>query len=247
MTNDADRHHRRQWSVRDGRIDGPRGANGHDAVRRSVGALCHRYAARSARGVPGPAWGGPSHSSVRAELPREYLRAQGAGRGADSVSERRRKPERGIQAARHRGAGSVFRSHEGTHQHVLRQRHRRARRLRASAVPRPVGDRRRFGAEGRRHGPSRRDLRQHGRAAVLDAGRVAALPRLGHGRHRDDEPAGSEARARGRDLLRDAGARDRLRLLASVPRRRDRRSDHRQPDAEREDGAAGDRRGSRRG
>src|SRR5262249_52822449 len=49
----------------------------------------------------------------------------------------------------------------------------------------------------------------------------------------------------GGDLLRDAGARDRLRLLASGPRLGHGRHDHREPDAEREDGAAGDCGGSR--
>ena len=80
---------------------------------------------------------------------------------------------------------------------------------------RSVGDRRRFRRGRRRDRASRRHLRQHGRAAVLDAGRVEAVPLVGHGRHRHDQPAGSQARARSRDLLRDAGARHRLRLLAS--------------------------------
>ncbi|MCK7478952.1 MAG: hypothetical protein M0C28_17485 [Candidatus Moduliflexus flocculans] len=54
--------------------------------------------------------------------------------------------------------------------------------------------------------------------AVLDAGRVAALPQLGHGRHRHDQPAGGQAGPRGGDLLRDHRAGDRLRLLAPRPR-----------------------------
>ena len=62
---------------------------------------------------------------------------------------------------------------------------------------------------------SRRHLRVHGRAAVLDACRVEAVSIVGHGRHRHDEPAGSEAGPRSGDLLRDARPRHRLRLLAS--------------------------------
>ena len=105
--------------------------------------------------------------------------------------------------------------------------------------------RRRRGAGGWRKRASRRDLRLHGGPAVLDAGRVEALSILGHGRDRDDEPAGSQARARSRDLLRHAGARHRLRLLASRSRLGDRRDDRADADAEREDGPARHRRGHR--
>ena len=101
--------------------------------------------------------------------------------------------------------------------------------------------------DGRRDRPPRRHLREHGRAAVLDAGRVEAVSVVGHGRHRHDEPAGGQARARGGDLLRDARARHRLRLLAPGPRLGDGRPDHREPDAERGDRAADDRRSGRAG
>ena len=47
---------------------------------------------------------GPPHPAVRAEFPREHLRLQGARRRAHPVGERRRQPEEGIQAARHRRA-----------------------------------------------------------------------------------------------------------------------------------------------
>ena len=98
----------------------------------------------------------------------------------------------------------------------------RCRRIAAEA-PRGVGATR----------PPRRHLRLHGRAAVLDAGRVEPVPVVGRGRHRHDQSAGGQARARSRDLLRDDGARDRLRLLAPGSRRGDGGDDHRQPDAER--------------
>ena len=117
--------------------------------------------------------------------------------------------------------------------------------VRAPVLRDAVGHRRRRGGARRRHRAPRRHLREHGGPAVLDARRVEAVPIVGHGRHRDDEPAGGQARARGRDLLHDAGARHRLRLLASGPRFGDRGSDHREPDAERENGAAGDCRGGR--
>ena len=61
---------------------------------------------------------------------------------------------------------------------------------------------------------------------------------VGLRRHRHDEPAGGQARARGRDLLRHDRARDRLRLLAPGPRPRHGGHGHRQPAAERGDRAA---------
>ena len=69
---------------------------------------------------------------------------------------------------------------------------------------------------GRRQRQSRRHLPLHGRAGVLDQGRVERLPQLGHGRDRHDQPAGSQARPRGRDLLRHRRHGHRLRLLASA-------------------------------
>ena len=76
-------------------------------------------------------------------------------------------------------------------------------------------------AAGREHrGPSRRHLCLHGGPAVLDARRKPDLQaaRLFGDRH--DQHAGGQARPRGRDLLRDRRHGDRLRLLASRPRRR---------------------------
>src|SRR5262249_53337308 len=65
---------------------------------------------------------------------------------------------------------------------------------------------------------------------------------VGDGHHRNDQPAGSETRARGRDLLRDDRARHRLRLLAPGARFGDRRHDRPESGGERQDGAAGHRR-----
>ena len=96
-----------------------------DAVRRAVGSIRHRDAAREARRVPIAARRGPPPAAVGAEFPRQHLRHEGARRRAHPVGERRRQPEDGIQAARHRRARSVLRSHEGADQHLLRQRHRR--------------------------------------------------------------------------------------------------------------------------
>ncbi len=62
--------------------------------------------------------------------------------------------------------------------------------------------------------PRRRDVRVHGGSGLLDACRVEPLPVVGRLRDRDDEPAGSEARAGGGDLVRNPRHVDRLRLLA---------------------------------
>ena len=56
--------------------------------------------------------------------------------------------------------------------------------------------------------------------------RKQPLPQLGLRRDRHDQHARGQARARGRDLLRDRGHGDRLRLLARRARRRRRRRRH---------------------
>ena len=70
---------------------------------------------------------------------------------------------------------------------------------------------------GRRQCEAGRDVSLHGRSGVLHQGRIQRLPQLGHGRHRHDQPAGGQAGARSRDLLRDRRHGDGLRLLASRP------------------------------
>ena len=81
-------------------------------------------------------------------------------------------------------------------------------RCRTASPPLP---RRRNQARARRH------LRVHGRAAVLDLCREHDLQGTRLFGHRHDQSAGSQARARGRDLLRDRRHGHRLRLLASRP------------------------------
>ena len=115
-----DRHHRRQRSVRHGGAHRSRGAPRRDAVRRPVGAVRHRHAARQARRVPGAARRRAPAAADRAELPREHLRLQAARRRVHPVGERRREPEGGVQAARPRDPGSVLRSHEGARLDLLR-------------------------------------------------------------------------------------------------------------------------------
>ena len=117
----------------------------------------------------------------------------------------------------------------GPRQHVLRRRHRGARRVRAPGVRRTGGAGRGVGPGRRRHASTRRGPTCAWRGRVLDARRVEGLPVVGIRRHRHDEPAGGQARARGGDLLHDHRAGHRLRLLAPRARLGDRRDDHRQP------------------
>ena len=142
------RNHRRQRPVRDGRIDRPRGAHDPDTVRRPVGSVRHRHAARQAGGVSRSPRRRSPHPAIGAELSREHLRLQGPRGRAYRVGQRRRQPQGGIQAARHARARSVLRPDEGPDQHVLRPRARGACRVRASGVPDPVGDCGRCGAGG---------------------------------------------------------------------------------------------------
>ena len=120
---------------------------------------------------------------------------------------------------------------QGRDQHLLRRAGHRRRTCRSltRSARNSSRDRVRVGAGGGRERPHGRHLRVHGGAAVLHGGRIAALPQLGDGRHRDDQPSGGQAGPRGRDLLHDHRAGHRLRLLASRPRQRDRGHDRREP------------------
>ena len=207
------------------------------------GPYVHRHAARQARRVPGAARRRPPLYADRAELPRQHLRDEDARRRVHPVGERRRIAAGALRAAAPCHSRSVLRPHEGPRQHVLRQRPGRARGVRAPGVRAARRRRLRVVHGGRRDRAQGRHLRLHGRPAVLDAGRIEALSHLGHGHHRHDQPAGSQARPRSRDLLRDDRAGHRLRLLAPRSRLGDGRHDHPEPGRQREDRAAGHRRG----
>ena len=89
-----------------------------------------------------------------------------------------------------------------SHRHVLRRRHRRARRLRQAHLPAAFRSTGRRLRPHRREGASRRHLRLHGGPAVFHAGRVAHLPPVALRRDRHDQRDRSEARPRSGDLLR---------------------------------------------
>ncbi len=146
------------------------------AVRRSVRPLSARHAARHAGRVPGAARRRPpllpSELNFRANifgfkmLGVEYiLSASAVG------SLHRRNASRSTSSFRI--SSSIARS--GRISTFFGRWARGARRLRAPVLRRPARSwpRDRSRAQGRRHGPRGRHLRLHGRAAVLDAGRVA--------------------------------------------------------------------------
>src|SRR3989449_9607797 len=108
-----DRDYWRQRSLRHGRADRPGREEDHDTLRRALWSVRPRDVARQARGVPAAARGRPPHSAVRAELPRQHLRNEGARRRAHPVGKRGGQPQTRIQTARHRCARSIFRSTKG--------------------------------------------------------------------------------------------------------------------------------------
>jgi 5'-methylthioadenosine phosphorylase len=95
-----------------------------------------------------------------------------------------------------RHPGPVLRSHQGAREHLLRQRAGRACRVRPSRLRTPGQGRARCVHQGRRHRPQGGTYVCMEGPAVLDAGRVEALSRVGDGHHRHDQPAGGQARAR---------------------------------------------------
>ncbi len=216
MSADADgrRRDRRIGPVPDrGPAGGARG-RALDALRRAQRRLRHRRARRRAHGLPAAPRPRPPHQPLRDQLPREHLGPEAAGRHAHRLDLGRRLDARGRQARRLRRDRPVLRPHAPPAGHLLRRGLRGARDVRRPGLRRgaPRAARRGPGA-----GPvraRRRHLHEHGGPAVLHARRVAPLPQLGHRRDRHDQPAGGQARARGRDLLRHHRHGDRLRLLA---------------------------------
>ncbi len=121
------------------------------------------------------------------------------------LSRRRgRQPARGDRARARRRARSVHRPH------AWRGRARSSATASSRTSASPIRSARSLSrlvvdaARARRRSTvhARRHLRLHGGAAVLDARRVAPLSAVGRRRHRHDQPAGGQARARGGDLLR---------------------------------------------
>ena len=154
----------------------------------------------------------------RAQLPRQHLRLQDArassasGLGVSAVGSMKLE----YKPTAHRGPRPVLRPHAAPARHLLRQRPGGARLGGAGRSARscsPV-----FVAR-RREPPAPPCTRaacylcmegpQFSTRAESEVYRA-----LGRRRHRHDQPAGGEARARGRDLLRHAGDGHRLRLLA---------------------------------
>ena len=182
-------------------------------------------------------------AAVGAELPRQHLRLQGARRRVDPVGERRRQPARGLQAAGPRRAGSVLRPDARARQHVLWRRPGR----RTSAFAHPF-----CGPLSRRHGRVR-DARPAPRS--IAAAPTSAWRGRSSRRSRSRTPiAPSGFDIIGMTNLQEAKLAREAEIcyttLALVtdydcwhpePRLGDRGDDHSQPDAEREDGAAGHR------
>ncbi len=192
--------------LREERLETPFGA----PVRR----LFHGPPGRRAGCVSLAARAGTPDLAVRDQLPGQRLRVQDARVRRAALGLGLREPAGGAGAAPCGGGGPVHRPDAAPRRHVFRRRDRRARESRGPRLPGARARARGGRARGRPPGPPRGDVRLHGRAPVLDARRVESLSVLGRGRHRDDEPDGGAAVPRGRDLLREPRARDRLRLLA---------------------------------
>src|SRR5262245_3725837 len=213
------RRHRGQRTLRSPRACAGRARARRDALRCTVRRGGDRPPRRNAPPLPPAPRARAPAPAERAQLPRQHLRAEAARGGVGGGHQRRRQPEGGDRARARGRPRPVHRPHLRPPEHLLRRRHRGPRPVRRAGVPDAVPDARRLCAHGRRHGARRRRLRLYGGAPVLDPGRVPPLPELGRARDRHDQPAGGEARPRGRALLRYPGARHRLRLLEHRPRR----------------------------
>ena len=211
------RHHRRFRHLRSAGPGERARRSDRKPLGRAVGAGPSRHHRRPADRVPAAARQGPPAVALRHQLSRQYRRAE---------ARRRHRPHfavglrflQGGAAARHLRAGRpVRRPHPQARKLVLRQGLRRpcvdgASGLAAAAHP-SCGR-----CRSRRHRDrARRHLCLHGRAAILDLCREHDLQESRLFRDRHDQHARSQARPRGRDLLRHGRDGDRFRLLASRP------------------------------
>ena len=184
------------------------------AVRRAVGRDPARALRRRRVRVPAAPRARSPDPAERDRLPRQHRRAQARRRHRPDLGLRVRIAARGARAGHVRARRSVRRPHVRAREELLRHGLRRARldgRPGLRAAPRRARGGRPRGGD---PAPPRRRLPRDGGAAVLEPGRVGALPLVGLRRDRHDQHAGGEARARGGDLLCERRDGDGLRLLA---------------------------------
>ena len=188
-------------------------------------------------GVPAAPRPRPPHPALAAQLPRQHRRAKARRGDRDPVAERLRLVQGRAAAGHLRHRRSVHRPHIRARKELLRHRVGGPCGAGGPGLRPPRRPYRGGARPARRAASARRHLSHHGGTAVLDPRRVRAVPELGLRRHRHDQHAGGEARPRSRDVLRDGGDGDRLRLLASASRRRHRRGHYQAVDRERRQGA----------
>ena len=227
------RYYRRQRPLFDARLYRARRNGDRNALGHAFRSIRGRAAGGQRSRVPFAPRPRPSPFAFGAEFPRQHLRIQIAGRRSHPVAQRRRIAEGRTSAVEICDPRPIFRSHARPRLHVFRRRPGRARQLRRSGVPASF----RGGASGlpqnRRRRRARRNVSLHGRPGVFHQSGIECLSQLGHGRHRHDQLAGGQARARSRALLRHHRDGDRLRLLARGARRRHGNRYSGQPEAER--------------
>ena len=169
---------------------------------------------RPAVPLPAAARARPSHLADAHQLPRQHRRAEARRRHRPRLDLRLRLAEGSVRARPLRARRPVHRPHLRAREELLRRGLRRARvdgpsgepaagRARSSRRPRP-----RTSTTPRAAPISSWRARSSRRAPNLP------LPQLGLRRDRHDQHAGSQARPRGGDLLRDRRHGHRLRLLA---------------------------------
>ena len=182
-----------------------------DAVRGARRADHDRLGGRPDGRLPPPPRDGPSVPAAQGPVSSQHVGAEGPRRDPGVRAVRGGISSERDPAADTRRQRPGDRLHEVPIEHVLRRAADHSRVVRRPVLPHPprdAGEDRRVGrdrAPGRRH-----DGRDRG-AEVLDEGGVADVRAARGRRDRDDPVPGGDTRARARALLRERGARDRLR------------------------------------
>ena len=198
------------------------------SLGRTLGRDPRRPDRRDRRRLPAAPRARPPLLADRHQLPRQYRRAEAGRRHRPRLGLRRRIAAGGTAAGHLRAGRPVHRPHLRAREELLRRRlsSRMSRWRIRSARGSPTASRRPGAPRASPAGAAAPTSSWRGRSSPSLA-ESRALPLVGLRRDRHDQHAGGQARARGRDLLRDRRHGHRLRLLAPGARHVDVRLGHR--------------------
>src|SRR6476620_10418789 len=196
---------RRQRSLPNAAARGSARDGDQNSLRQDVRPAHSRSAGRCRSHIFAAPRQRPSLVTDGDQFSRQHFCVEKIGRRTHYFSERRWQLARRDCTRPLGGAGSVYRSHHTTAEHVLRPVSGLPREFGESLLQRLIESARHGSAARRGRGPLGWDICVHGRTAVFHPSGVASLSSLGRARGRYDQSPGSQARPGGGNLFWYAG------------------------------------------